>query len=126
MIINFIADVPEPPVNVIVVGIQSRSIALSWTEPHDNNAPIQGYFVFFEEPSFAGGDIVIVSTSQENAVLTDLFPGVEYTFTVVAYNAIGNSSESESVQVRTDEEGELLISDSIILEERGTALYTSL
>ena len=52
---------------------------------------------------------MIVSTSQENAVLMNLFPGVEYNFTVVAYNVIGNSSESESIQVLTEEEGELLI-----------------
>ena len=108
MLHNIITDVPEPPVNVIVVDVQSRSTSLSWTEPHDNNAPIQGYFVLFEEPTFAGGEIVTVATSQENAVLTDLFPGVEYNFTVVAYNEIGNSSESENVQVLTEEEGELL------------------
>ena len=98
-------DVPDTPENVSVVVIQSRSVTLTWNKPHYNNAPIEGYFVLYDEPVFAGGETVVIPSSQEQVNLTELFPGVAYNFSVIAYNVIGNSSESNSVQLTTLEEG---------------------
>ena len=99
-------DVPDIPENVSVLDIQSRSVTLAWNKPHDNNAPIEGYFVLYDQPAFAGGVTVVIPSSQEKVNLTELFPGVAYNFSVIAYNVIGNSSESNySVQLTTLEEG---------------------
>ena len=47
---------------------------------------------------------VNVSGSIEQAFITDLHPGEEYTFTVDAFNDIGVSTISEPLTQRTDEE----------------------
>ena len=98
-------DTPEQPQNITAVETQSRYLILTWVEPHDNNAPIQGYFVLYNQPNFAGGEMVTQNVSKERVNVTDLFPGVTYNFTVIAYNGIGNSTESELTPLRTLDEG---------------------
>ena len=100
-----IIDVPERPESVTAFVIQSRSLVLSWIKPHDNNAPIEGYFVLYTQPTFAGGEVIVNSTVDEMITLHELLPGVAYNFTVHAYNAIGLSIASEVIQVQTLEEG---------------------
>ena len=95
-----------------VVGIGSREVNLTWVEPHDNNAPITGYQVTYMAPGFVIGDrnrVVMVNTPIEMATIADLFPGVNYTFRVIAINDIGPSLASDPLTVRTMEEGELFI-----------------
>ena len=36
-------DRPEIPLNLMAVDLTSRNFTLTWVEPHDNNAPIEGY-----------------------------------------------------------------------------------
>ena len=89
------------------VGISSREINLTWVEPHDNNAPITGYQVMYMLPEFVVGEReVVVDTSAEMVTISELFPGVNYTFTVTALNEIGPSTPSDPVTVRTLDEGE--------------------
>ena len=38
-----LSDLPETPQNLMAVNLTSRNFTLTWLEPHDNNAPIQGY-----------------------------------------------------------------------------------
>ena len=47
----------------------------------------------------------VVNATIEMANITDLFPGVDYTFTVIAYNEIGPSVPSDPLTVRTVDEG---------------------
>ena len=47
----------------------------------------------------------VLSTPNEMVVVTGLHPGVEYIFTVVAVNGIGDSRASEPEVVTTLEEG---------------------
>ena len=59
-------------------------------EPHDNNAPLSGYQVTYMQPGFVAGERGrVVNTSIEFAVITGLFPGVDYMFSVIAFNEIG-------------------------------------
>ncbi len=101
----YISDAPEQVENITAFEILSRSLVLSWIEPHDNNAPIEGYFVSYTQPTFAGGKAIVNSTVDIVITLNELFPGVTYNFTVTAYNVIGNSIPSEVIQVNTVEEG---------------------
>ena len=57
------------------------------------------------QPSFAGGEMIVVSVLNETAIVYDLIPGVTYNFTVIAYNEIGNSSDSQTLPLKTLEEG---------------------
>ena len=75
-----------------------------WVEPHDNNAPILGYYVSYNQPVFAGKEMVIVNTIGTMANITELYPGVVYNFTVTAFNEVGNSSLSIAIPFRTLEE----------------------
>ena len=98
-------DIPEQPRNIIAVETQSCYLVLTWMEPHDNNAPILGYFISYNQPVFAGGERVTLNVTEEMVNATNLLPGVMYNFTVVAYNDIGNSAESETTPLSTLEEG---------------------
>ena len=80
-----------------------------WMEPHNNNAPILGYFVSYHQPVFAGGERIILTVSEEVVNVTNLLPGVIYNFTVIAYNDIGNSTASETTPLSTLEEGENIL-----------------
>ena len=104
----FVAAPPEQPQNVTAADVASRGLTLMWVEPHDNNAPIQGYLVMYMEPEFVTGERereVNISEPVEMANITVLAPGVNYTFTVTAYNEIGESVPSDPLTVRTLEEG---------------------
>ena len=86
----------------------SRDLTLFWTEPHDNNAPISGYFVFYTNPSFIQGGTEVTLTTNgtiEELFIENLHPGVTYDFTVLAFNEEGNSSRSAPFTIRTLEEG---------------------
>ena len=103
------ADIPEQPQNITAVETQSRYLVLMWVEPHDNNAPILGYFISYNRPVFAGGERIILNISEEMVNVTNLLPGVIYNFTVIAYNDIGNSTASETTPLSTLEEGESIL-----------------
>ena len=98
-------DIPERPENITALEIESRYLVLTWIEPHDNNAPVLGYLVQYNQPEFAGGLMVVVNVSEETANVTDLFPGVTYNFTVIAFNEVGNSSASVVYPFTTLDEG---------------------
>ena len=109
-LITFITPArPQQPQNVESVNTTSRSISLNWTEPHDNNAPIMGYRVMYQEPTFLGSGVQVVNSTVEMADITGLQPGVTYNFTVVAFNEIGDSLPSEIASIRTLEEGNCII-----------------
>ena len=100
-------DTPEHPQNIAAVETQSCYLVLTWVEPHDNNAPILGYFVSYNQPVFAGGEVVMLNTVIALVNVTELYPGVTYNFTVIAFNEVGNSSSSAIIPSRTLEESKL-------------------
>ena len=87
----------------------SRNLTLLWTAPHDNNAPILGYRVFYTNPSFIQGGtevtLMTVNGRVEELFIEDLHPGVKYYFTVLAFNEEGSSNRSEPFNITTSEEG---------------------
>ena len=103
--------VPDTPINLTANGVTSRNITLTWMEPHDDNAPILGYYVFYNEPQFFGSNEIILTVmgSMGARFVSGLHPGVYYNFTVIAFNEEGNSSRSQPLTVLTFEEGTVLI-----------------
>ncbi len=107
-------DTPEQPQNVGATETNSRNLTLAWVEPHDNNAPIEGYRVTYSDPPFLpGGGVEVEVVLIEMAVITGLRPGVTYNFTVVAFNEIGDSDPSVVTMVTTLEEGTCVITSDM-------------
>ena len=106
---------PEPPQNVAVVDVTESRVTLSWIMPEDNNAPILGYRISYYLPVFMDEDvtfgeemIVDVNGLETQETVTGLHPFVNYTFTVIAFNEIGDSERSVAVSVLTNEAGWLV------------------
>jgi len=79
---------------------------LTWTKPHDNNAPITGYYITYQNPDCLvmapnnQPQDVTVTSMEEQAVITDLHPGENYSFIVIAINDICPSIPSIPVSAR--------------------------
>ena len=93
--------VPERPVDLMAIEIQSRFIVINWTEPHDNNAPISGYYIFVNNIT-----LIMNLSNQTEYNITELSPYTNYNISVLAFNTIGNSSVSEEIVNETLEDGE--------------------
>ena len=103
----YFLDVPHAPFDLDAMNVTSRNLTLIWTRPFESNAPILGYYIFYSHPSFImDGESVMeeVIEREEMIDIEDIHPGVTYSFTVIAYNEGGNSTESEIFSVRTLEE----------------------
>ena len=103
-----ILDVPDAPHSLDVEDVMSQSLIITWTAPFDNNAPILGYYISYYNPSFIydGSQVeILIDEAVEEFLVTDLHPGVSYEFTLVAFNEIGNSTESDPLFNETLEEG---------------------
>ena len=109
----YVADCPDQPINVQLFDVTSRDLFINWTEPHDNNAPVTGYNITYQNPDCLvmapnnQPQDVTVTSMEEQAMITDLHPGENYTFTVIAINDICPSVPSTPVSVRTMEEGKV-------------------
>ena len=83
---------------------------INWTEPHNNNDPITGYNISYQNPDclVKANNLtqnVTVPSMEEQAMITNLHPGEIYTFTIIAINSICPSQPSVPVSGHTVEEG---------------------
>lgn len=92
---------PEQPQNIMATQVHSSYLVLSWSEPFDNYAPVQGYYVFYN----VGGEELWQVVLEPAVNLTHLHPGITCSVVIVAFNEIGNSSESKIITFETLEEG---------------------
>src|SRR5690606_26280179 len=81
-----VIGVPERPAPPRVVEVRDRTVVLTWSAPADNGAPITGYRV-----EAAG---VSRDCPTTTCTIDGLTNDVEYTFTVVAVNKVGDSEPS--------------------------------
>lgn len=109
--VNF-TDVPQAPHSLGAIVMSSTTIYLTWTAPHENNAPILGYYLFYYNPSFIDGGsqvMVLIDDAVEEFMIEDLHPAVSYEFTLTAFNEIGNSVASDPLVNETLEDGKITI-----------------
>ena len=111
LLLLILTDCPDQPINVQLFDVTSRDLFINWTEPHDNNAPITGYNITYQNPDCLvmapnnQPQDVTVTSMEEQVMITDLHPGENYGFIVIAYNDICPSIPSEPANVRTMEKG---------------------
>ncbi|KAM9327246.1 neural cell adhesion molecule L1 [Gastrophryne carolinensis] len=99
-------DLPEPPTDLELSDFLDTSVMLTWTPGKDNNSPIKAFVIEFEEDRFEPGiwrEHSEVSGDQ-NSVVLELSPYVNYQFRVMAKNELGLSNGSTpSERVETPE-----------------------
>ena len=98
--ISCLIDRPERPVITRVENVTSEGVSLFWEEPHHNNAPILGFYVYSD-----GHLVGNASADDESFNVTGLTPHTEYVFTVTAFNNIGESTPSPGITITTLEAG---------------------
>lgn len=108
-----IQEKPDPPQDMQVVEINSRSLKLSWSTPFNGNLPITSYVVQYsdEQGSFQHGEQhsksvhnLTVKNGECVATLTQLRPARTYYARIIAENRLGSSEASSVIDVSTDED----------------------
>jgi len=79
---------PSPPTNLTASAVSSSEINLSWNASTDN-VGVTGYKVY-------RGGVQIATTTSTSYSNTGLAPSTTYTYTVSAYDAVGNTSAQAS------------------------------
>ncbi|KAJ9581697.1 hypothetical protein L9F63_023124, partial [Diploptera punctata] len=94
-----VTDRPMPPGRAKVVSVTGRSVALSWSEPHDDGGCKIGNYII--EYYRLGWNVWLkAATSRQMTVtLGDLIQGSEYKFRMKAENPYGVSDPSEESEV---------------------------
>ncbi|RKH18327.1 hypothetical protein D7V77_34330 [Corallococcus sp. CA041A] len=85
-----LAEVPSPPEAVVAVSGDSAA-RVFWTAAQDHGSPLTGYIV----TASPGGASETVAPDVLEVQVAGLTNGTEYTFTVVAVNAVGPSTPSQ-------------------------------
>ncbi|XP_069801887.1 neurofascin isoform X3 [Dendropsophus ebraccatus] len=91
-------DKPDPPMDLELTDLAERSVRLTWTPGDDNNSPITGFIVQFEENRHQPGTWHNLASvpGNVNSALLRLSPFVNYQFRVLALNDLGSSMPSPS------------------------------
>ncbi|XP_053562668.1 neurofascin [Bombina bombina] len=95
---NLTADKPDRPTDLELSDLAEMSVRLTWTPGDDNNSPITGFIVQFEEDRFQPGTWHNLASvpGNINTVVLKLSPYVNYQFRVLALNDLGSSMPSPS------------------------------
>ncbi|XP_075469855.1 neurofascin isoform X18 [Ascaphus truei] len=93
-----ILDKPDPPTDLELTDLAERSVRLTWIPGDENNSPITGFIVQFEENRFQPGvwHNLASAPPNVNTALLRLSPYVNYQFRVLALNDLGSSMPSLS------------------------------
>ncbi|HEY0499248.1 MAG TPA: glycoside hydrolase family 6 protein [Kutzneria sp.] len=79
---------PSTPANVTASGVTSSSVSLSWS-PSTDNVGVAGYRVY-------RGGTLVGTTATTSFTDTGLTASTQYSYTVVAYDAAGNTSTASA------------------------------
>ncbi|MGX9902200.1 fibronectin type III domain-containing protein [Arthrobacter sp. SA17] len=107
---------PDKPGTPVASEVRDRTVVLNWTPPAANGSPITGYKV-----SGTNGASQLCPTNT--CTIGSLTNDVEYTFSVVAVNGIGDSPASDtSAPARPDQRPEAPQSPALVFGDRQLAI----
>ncbi|HEX8006185.1 MAG TPA: fibronectin type III domain-containing protein [Trebonia sp.] len=86
---------PAAPTGLTATGVTSSSVSLSWTAP---SGTVSGYYIYRNGTR-------VTSVTGTSATVTGLAASTAYTFTVSAFNSVGEGPQSGQVQVTTSASG---------------------
>lgn len=105
------SEAPDPPQEVKMVEFDGRSTKVTWSPPFSGNSPITSYTIQYkpEGEKWSGRETInlTVSGSENFILIRGLKPVSIYHARVFASNNLGKSDPSETIHLRTDEEGKL-------------------
>lgn len=102
-----VQEPPEPPQDIHVIEVNSRSLKLSWSPPYSGNSPITVYQILHKlafSPTNQFENVSIASESETIGVVNNLKPAQLYFLKMIAENRIGKSEPSKTIEVITEEE----------------------
>ena len=95
-----------------MIEFDGRSAKVTWSPPFSGNSPITSYTVQYkpEGEKWSGRETInlTVSGSENSILIRGLKPVSIYHARVFASNNLGRSDPSETIHLRTDEEGKLM------------------
>lgn len=107
---------PDKPGTPVASEVRDRTVVLNWTPPAANGSPITGYKV-----SGTNGASQLCPTNT--CTIGSLTNDVQYTFTVVAVNGIGDSPASDtSAPARPDQRPEAPQAPVLVFGDRQLAI----
>ncbi len=86
---------PAAPTGLTATGITSSSVSLSWTAP---SGTVSGYYVYENGTR-------VTSVTSTSTTVTGLAASTAYTFTVSAFNSVGEGLQSAQLHVTTSASG---------------------
>ncbi|XP_069489231.1 neurofascin isoform X9 [Ambystoma mexicanum] len=91
-----VQDKPDRPRDLELTDLAERSVRLTWIPGDDNNSPITGFIVQFEEDQIQAGTwhTLVTLPGNVNSAVLPLAPYVNYQFRVLAVNEVGSSLPS--------------------------------
>lgn len=122
---NLIVQVPPAAPVLYVTSATSSSILIHWKSGSAGNAPITGYSLNYKRAHGNVEDLRLSrhTTSQE---LKGLVCGTTYQLYLVAYNKIGSSAPSTSINVRTQGQSPGVPSTISLLKPNSTSVNLNL
>lgn len=95
---------PEKPTNLLKVSADTTQITFSWTAAVDNGSPLTDHKVYWNAGSgstfsLLEEDLGVISQYSTAPTTADLTDGAIYRFKVVALNAVGPGTVSDSVSI---------------------------
>jgi Down syndrome cell adhesion protein len=99
-----VQEPPDPPQDVHLLEITSRSVKISWSPPYSGNSPIINYYIQYRT-GIISSDLskwsmalnVSIPSGETVGQIVGLRPSVLYFFRLISENHIGRSEASRSV-----------------------------
>ncbi|KAL1430243.1 hypothetical protein MTO96_015187 [Rhipicephalus appendiculatus] len=99
-----VQDVPDPPSDVDVREVGSRTARVTWSVPFTGNSPITQYVLHWKTADGLWQDTLTVSGLETKATVRGLLPTTNYHLRVRADNILGISDYSTPVEFTTSKE----------------------
>ena len=102
MLNSYYVDKPSPPGRPSVLDLSNDSVTLKWSPPRKDGGDSVRHYLVELKSSFSSRWTTYGTTQRitdTTTVISDLVPGIQYEFRVIAVNKAGNSNASEPSEI---------------------------